>query len=204
MNFGLNVSGLTRQNGLRLAIALIALAGTGLIHPALAQQASPTESQQTAPQQMAQSSTLSGSWRLANMTAGNSPMPMLPSEELTLEFADGRVAGSGGCNRFMGGYETTGQNLSIGPLASTFKACEEPIMSQEMNYLQALQGAQRYELNDQGLTITYQTDQGSGVLRFLPAEAAETGAQSGGTQSSGSQSSGTQPGGTQEGVRGLW
>ncbi len=179
---------------------IIGILGTAVAHPVLAQQVSPTAQ----PLHMAQISTLGGNWRLANMTAGNSPMPMLPSEDLTLEFADGKISGSGGCNRFMGSYETTGQSLSIGPLASTFKACEESIMSQEMGYLQALQAAQRYEISDQGLTIDYQTEQGSGVLRFLPAEAAETGAQSGGAQPESTQPESTQPESTQEGVRGLW
>jgi heat shock protein HslJ len=40
-------------------------------------------------------------------------------------------------------------------------------MTQEFKYLQALQGAQRYEVNNQGLQIFYKTDQGSGVLRFV-------------------------------------
>lgn len=119
------------------------------------------------PWQMAQTSTLSGSWRLANMTAGDLPTPMLPIGELTVEFSGDRISGSGGCNRFMGGYKVQDKNLSIGPLASTFKACESAIMTQESQYLAALQGAQRYEIDDQGnLTIYYQTEQGSGVLRF--------------------------------------
>ncbi|GAB4369741.1 MAG: hypothetical protein Kow00121_09890 [Elainellaceae cyanobacterium] len=120
---------------------------------------------------MAQTTSLSGSWRLANMTESAAPTPMVPSTdtELTADFADGRITGSGGCNRFMGGYETQGEQLSIGPLASTFMACEEAVMNQETRYLSALQGAQRYEIDDQGqLTIVYQTEQESGVLRFVP------------------------------------
>jgi heat shock protein HslJ len=134
-------------------------------------------------------------------------MPMLPSEELTAEFASDRISGSGGCNRFMGSYQTEGETLTIGPLASTFKACEESISTQETRYLQALQGAQRYEVTEQGLTIDYQTEEGAGVLRFVQADSepeGTTGAQ-GGTQ--GGTQEGTQGGtqeSTQEGVRGLW
>ena len=118
---------------------------------------------------MAQSKALAGSWRLANMTEGNMPTPMVPPQgvEPTAEFTDGRIFGSGGCNRFNGGYEVSGNQLSIGPLASTFMACEPAVMNQETKYLTALQGAERYEIDDQGqLTIFYQTEQGSGVLRF--------------------------------------
>lgn len=119
--------------------------------------------------EMAQSSSLAGSWRLANMTEGNFPTPMLPvsSTELTATFSEGKISGSGGCNRFMGSYKVDADQLNIGQLASTFKACEQSIMNQEFKFLKALQAAQRYEVNDQGLTIYYQTEEGAGVLRFL-------------------------------------
>ncbi|MBF2001850.1 MAG: META domain-containing protein [Synechococcales cyanobacterium M58_A2018_015] len=145
-------------------IVLVAGASSITPLPALAQPTHPPVFD------MAQSSAaLSGSWRLANMTTAGSPMPMVPSADLTLELSGDRVAGSGGCNRFMGSFQTDGNRLSISPLASTFKACEPSVMNQESTYLAALQGAQRYEIDDQNqLTITYQTEQGSGVLRFVP------------------------------------
>jgi heat shock protein HslJ len=46
-------------------------------------------------------------------------------------------------------------------------ACQEAVMTQESNYLKALQSAQRYEVNKDGLQIFYKTDQGTGVLRFV-------------------------------------
>ncbi|WP_420717335.1 META domain-containing protein [Leptolyngbya sp. NK1-12] len=39
--------------------------------------------------------------------------------------AGDRLLGSGGYNRFVGGYQTEGDQLSIEPLASTKMACEE-------------------------------------------------------------------------------
>ena len=87
--------------------------------------------------------------------------------DITADFSGDRVTGSGGCNRFMGSYKTKGNNqLSISPLASTRKACEESLMTQESRFVKALQTAQRYEVNDQGLQIFYKTEQGTGVLRF--------------------------------------
>ena len=136
------------------AVLVVGLMGVVATNSAIAQ--SPSEKPQ--PLQMAQASSLEGSWRLANMIAGDSPMPMLPVGDLTADFA--------GCNRFSGGFETKGEQLKIGPLASTFKACEQSIMQQETRYLAALQGAQRYEVNADGLQIYYQTEEGSGVLRF--------------------------------------
>lgn len=146
----------------RYIVMAIGFVGVTAI-PVLAQQfPSPTLALQ-----MAQASpSIQGNWRLANMSEDALPTPMLPSETLTAEFAGDRLSGSGGCNRFMGGFKTQDNQLTIEPLASTFKACETPIMDQEAKYLAALQGAQRYEVNDQGLQIFYQTAQGSGVLRF--------------------------------------
>lgn len=117
---------------------------------------------------MAQTTSITGDWRLVSITESETPTPMLPPQttELTASFADDRVSGSGGCNRFMGGYQTEGNQLSIGPLASTFRACEETVLNQEVRYLAALQGVQRYEVDDQGLALFYETEQGSGVLRF--------------------------------------
>lgn len=122
--------------------------------------------------QIAQSGSLSGSWRLVNMTLSEpTPMIPLPTTELTADFSDGRISGSGGCNRFMGSYQTQGEQLSVSPLASTFKACESPILDQETRYLMALQGAQQYEIDNQGqLIISYQTEQESGILRFAAQE----------------------------------
>lgn len=117
---------------------------------------------------MAQVSAITGNWRLVSMTESALPTPMLPASdiELTAEFAGDRLSGSGGCNRFMGSYQTEGDQLSIAPLASTRMACEETILNQETKYLLALQGAQRYEVNNEELQIFYQTEQESGILRF--------------------------------------
>lgn len=159
------------------------------------------------PFHIAQTAPLTGNWKLVNMTAADSPMPMLPTVEQTAEFTDGRIAGTGGCNRFMGSYETEGDpsrtarsgRLKISPLASTFMACEPDAMRQESIYLAALQGAQQYEVTPEGLTIAYQTEAGAGVLRFVAQTTGESGRESGREQHSepvGEPSS--QP------IRGLW
>lgn len=154
--------------------------------------------------QIAQAPSILGSWRLVNMTESPSPMPMLPSSntELTADFVGDRVSGSGGCNRFMGGFQTQADQLSIGPLASTFMACEEPIMTQETRYLTALQGAQRYEVDQGQLTIFYQTEKASGVLRFT-AQAADN--QTNPEQTSPEPTNPSpEPTPTQPSVKGLW
>ena len=60
---------------------------------------------------------------------------------VTVEFGtDGRVSGSGGCNRFSGEYTLGGDDLTIGPVASTRMACPEPVGvgEQESAYFAAL------------------------------------------------------------------
>lgn len=75
---------------------------------------------------------------------------------MTLEFdAGGRAAGSSGCNRFTGPYATERpESLSFGRLASTMRACLEPLMSQETRFLQALERTTGYLLRRGTLKLT--------------------------------------------------
>ena len=43
---------------------------------------------------------------------------------------EGQAHGSGGCNRFSGGYTLAGKTLNIGPLATTKMACVAAVMEQ--------------------------------------------------------------------------
>ncbi len=58
---------------------------------------------------------------------------------LTLVFRDGEVSGSSGCNRFHGSFTAEGNALKVGPLATTRKACDDPVMAQEREFLRALE-----------------------------------------------------------------
>ncbi len=118
--------------------------------------------------QVAQANALSGRWRLVSMAGIE---PGVPSQDmrLTAEFAGDRLSGFGGCNQFTGRYQAISSQLSVSPLASTQRACEGFLMSQEFRYLTALQGAQRYEIDAQGtLIVFYQNERESGELRFVP------------------------------------
>jgi heat shock protein HslJ len=118
------------------------------------------------PIHIAQTRTLQGSWRLANMTEPPFPTPMLVTTEMTADFAGGKISGTGGCNRYFGNYSTKGSQIKIGALGSTFKACEQSVMEQESRFLKAMQQAVRYETDSNGLQIYYRNEQGEGVLRF--------------------------------------
>lgn len=93
---------------------------------------------------------------------------VLNGTELTMEFsADGRVAGSAGCNRYTGSFSQDGKELGFGPTAATRRMCVEPegVMEQEQQFLEALetvatarQEADRLELRtgDDALAVSLQ------------------------------------------------
>ena len=72
---------------------------------------------------------------------------VLGESSITMSFKDGQVAGSAGCNRFHGSYSTEGGKLTVGPLATTRRACEESLMTQEREFLAALASAVTWSID---------------------------------------------------------
>lgn len=66
----------------------------------------------------------------------------------TLRFeSDGRVSGNTGCNMTSGSYTTTGDELSIGPLVTTRRACAEERGNElERTYVGAIESARRFRI----------------------------------------------------------
>lgn len=54
---------------------------------------------------------------------------------------DGLVHGNGGCNKFRGSYELSGNAITISPVATTRKACPEEVMAAERSFLATLTNA---------------------------------------------------------------
>ena len=71
-------------------------------------------------------------WLLASASdKANAPIDILfPNEEapLQLDFGDGGLSISGGCNQQSGSYQIQGETLTVGPLAATRRACAEALM----------------------------------------------------------------------------
>ncbi len=87
--------------------------------------------------------TLAGTrWQLS----GDEPQ----TQPITLAFRDdGRIEGSGGCNRYFGRYRVApGQRLSVTDLASTKMLCLGQRMKREEDYLHALGQVTRYHFDD--------------------------------------------------------
>ena len=118
----------------------------------------------------AQSSDLGGtSWIVTGYNNGKQAVVSVAvGTELTANFgADGKLSGSAGCNNYTAGYQTTGNKISIGPAATTLKACEQAIMDQETQYLAALATAATYRVD--GTKLELRTADGALAATFQKA-----------------------------------
>ena len=81
-------------------------------------------------------------WRLVRL-GRNERVP--EGVKVTAVFGDGKVSGSGGCNRYSAAVTGTGPlEFSVGPAASTRMACPDPAGGFEDRYFSALQAADRF------------------------------------------------------------
>ncbi|MGB5594370.1 MAG: META and DUF4377 domain-containing protein [Crocosphaera sp.] len=85
----------------------------------------------------------------------------------TIAFEKERLSGDSSCNRYTAGYAIQENAIKLGLIAATRKACPEEIMTQEMLFLSALEGAKLYTINAQGqLQIGYIKQKGMGIMTF--------------------------------------
>ena len=113
-------------------------------------------------------SSLDGTeWQLSQL-GGAKPLTERPA---TLAFKGDRLSGTGGCNRFMGGFTGEGFRLTVSQnMASTMMACPAPLMKQEQQMIEALKTVTRYSLNAQGQLLLFAgTDETNPALVFEPA-----------------------------------
>jgi heat shock protein HslJ len=68
---------------------------------------------------------------------------------------EGKVTGSGGCNRFFASYEASESNLKIGLIGSTRMFCQDPpwLMGMEGDFFGCLERSSRFELAEDSLKI---------------------------------------------------
>jgi heat shock protein HslJ len=79
---------------------------------------------------------------------------------------DGRVAGSGGCNRWFAGFDLTGESLTLGPAGATMMACAPAIMDQERRFFAALGAVRGFDIDATGALVLLGPD---GALLSLRA-----------------------------------
>ncbi len=65
---------------------------------------------------------------------------------ITFSFADGTASGNAGCNTFRAPYSAKGNGIKVGPAATTRMACAKELMTQEQEFLAALESAVRWSV----------------------------------------------------------
>ena len=105
-------------------------------------------------------------WELSAMYVNQVP---IPGTFVSVYFSpDGTLRGAGSCNTYNGTYTVDGNKLSVGPLASTQKTCNDDVDAQEQAYLTALQSAATFEITGNQLVI--RDAGGQEVLRYNSAQ----------------------------------
>lgn len=97
-------------------------------------------------------------WRLV-LLAGQDP---IPGSTITLEFKDGMLSGSAGCNSYAGGYKVEGDQLTTDAIAMTEMACvQDGVMQQEAKFAEAFTNVKTYKLGGEVLELI---DSSGGIL----------------------------------------
>ena len=106
----------------------------------------------------AQTQALAGtSWDvLAYNNGKQAVVSVLTETKLTAVFGkSGSLTGFAGCNDYNASYTTSAPKITIGPVASTRKHCEQPagVSEQETSYLAALETAATYRVEGSRLEL---------------------------------------------------
>lgn len=97
------------------------------------------------PLQARADAALHGRWLAESIGGGG----VIDRIQTVLEIApDGRVSGSGGCNRIFGAVRIDGQALAFSQMGSTKMACEGVVMMQEQRFLAALVNMRRWRIDE--------------------------------------------------------
>ena len=94
-------------------------------------------------------------WVLESYGEPGNLQAVLEDTEITALFdsAEDKVSGSAGCNNYFAGYEINNNEVSIiAPVGSTEMYCEG-IMEQEDRYLELLESAETFQIQDKKLHI---------------------------------------------------
>ncbi|MFN8027663.1 MAG: META domain-containing protein [Acidimicrobiia bacterium] len=97
---------------------------------------------------------LQGDWEVTSFYTGSALSSPVAGSTLTAKFDGKQISGDAGCNTFSGSYTIDGENITIGTLASTTRACADPAVdAQEAQYLQALSLAKTFAVSGDRLDL---------------------------------------------------
>jgi heat shock protein HslJ len=117
----------------------------------------------------AQTQDLAGTyWEVTSYNNGEQAVTSAPAGiTITAQFGrDGTLVGNSSCNAYSGPYKVTGNQIKVGPLVSTKKACADPagVMDQEAQYLIALETATTYKI--EGKVLELRTADGALAVNY--------------------------------------
>lgn len=99
--------------------------------------------------------TLTGhTWNVTQFNNGRQAVvSLLADTALTMTFANGKVSGKAGCNTFNATYSAQGNGITIGPAVTTRMMCSDAVMTQERQFLTALQSATKWAIEGGALDM---------------------------------------------------
>jgi len=107
-------------------------------------------------------------WKLKSYGTAKDQIPAAEGVNTSLVFGtDGKVSGNLGCNGFGGDYSQEEDHLTFSQMMSTMMACMEPQMSQETTALSTLNGAVKFTIQGNDLTLVA-ADGGSQIILEKP------------------------------------
>ncbi|MFC0628806.1 META domain-containing protein [Kribbella deserti] len=92
-------------------------------------------------------------WTLNSLIQGDSVSHQAGMEKAYLEFADGKVTGSTGCNSLTGPATVNGNNLQVGPIGLTRRACAGDAAKLEQAMVKVLKGTVTFTIDGSQLTL---------------------------------------------------
>lgn len=96
-------------------------------------------------------SALAGRAFLSQSATG---ITVAPGAALRIEFRDGQVSFSGGCNGHSGAATFDGDQLTVGPMMATMMACDQPLMEQDATVAALLNAGVTVQLDGDNLALT--------------------------------------------------
>ncbi len=114
-------------------------------------------------------------WRLDTYNNGKEALvtPVKGTEITLVLTAQGTLAGSDGCNRYMSGYTLEDGRLMIGPIATTRMACRGPatVAEQAAGYAAALGQVRGFRIEGEQLWLTSEGGTTAAHFRVVPEAA---------------------------------
>ncbi|MBT3812108.1 MAG: META domain-containing protein [Gammaproteobacteria bacterium] len=108
-------------------------------------------------------------WQLRSYLTEQGMQPALLDNPASIEFAEGRVGGSTGCNRYFGSYQLMGgEGVQISQPGLTMMVCPEKIAAQEYQYLKNLADINFFLLQESKLQLLDARRQVRLIFQNLP------------------------------------